>query len=407
MIGSLEILLIIGLLMVILRTRYFHHLVEIKLVKWIAIPLILIILWSYSTIVEAYNLEQGFTTLSDGYHHSALVYFQDTALLQGEKIRGVFRATDHNLGTVAMRFDTYYRDNDDYLEFRIKELNAVNWYYTYRYKVDQFQPNGLFPFGFPIIIGSKGKDYIFEIESAKGTPDNSVGVSKIDPVFIAKYKYEKTEVLSSAENRISFLFNKILNLLKKSEFLVATFIYLIPLIFYLLYQHSKDHIFKRSKTPNIIFKVIKRLLFSKPLKIAVKNWGIKGGHNAFASSILEYTEIRLRWLITLDVYGLILLGIELSAILGSILLTNQPTQISFELTLFWIILLYLYSIPYRASLSLGLIFFLFTPLTYALGFEFTAEKIVGWALIFLSISIFQLMAEVNKLNVSKKRIIVK
>jgi hypothetical protein len=79
-------------------------------------------------------------------------------LLKGEKIAEEFKAKYNNLGIIAIKFDTHFKVNNDYLQFKIKEKNSVDWYYVNSYKVDQFRNNEYFPFGFPEIKESKNKN---------------------------------------------------------------------------------------------------------------------------------------------------------------------------------------------------------------------------------------------------------
>jgi len=75
--------------------------------------------------------------------------FKNKELLKGEKLIGEFKTKNDRLGIVSVLFNTHNKINDDYLQFSIKEKDGVDWYYSNKYKVDQFQNNQYFPFGFP------------------------------------------------------------------------------------------------------------------------------------------------------------------------------------------------------------------------------------------------------------------
>jgi len=139
------------------------------------------------------------------------------------------------LGIVAVRFNTYFRINSDSVKFRIKEQGSSKWYYENVYKVDQFQPNDYFTFGLPIISNSKGKTYDFEIESVKGVKYDAVAISKIQPIFITKYQYPKTLLLSNPKIFLVFIFQKALYFLTSPQLILSTLIFALPLFVYLFW----------------------------------------------------------------------------------------------------------------------------------------------------------------------------
>lgn len=204
-----------------------------KIIVYLVVPAFLFLTWVALLVYQAYLIENVFTVVTSEYSRRYLTSFKTGELFQGEKIMGKFVASEDFLGIVGFRFWTFYRLNDDYMIYRIKEQGQDKWYYENSfYKADQFQPDGYFTFGFPPISDSKGKTYVFEIESLQGRPGIAVGVSKIDPVFISKYKYPKEKVLSSSKEFVLFIFLKLLNLFKKVAFTASSFIYLLPTLIY-------------------------------------------------------------------------------------------------------------------------------------------------------------------------------
>ena len=97
-------------------------------------------------------------------------------ILKGDVFSQSFVSQSNDFGIVGVRFSNNKRINDDYLFFRIKEVGSRSWYYENQYKVDQFQDGQFFIFGFPKISEAKEKTFIFELESANGSEDNSVSV---------------------------------------------------------------------------------------------------------------------------------------------------------------------------------------------------------------------------------------
>lgn len=130
-------------------------------------------------------------------------------LLSGNKIVGEFAALSDNLGIVAVRFHTFNKINADSVIFRLFDEDSGERIAEHQYKVDQFQPDDYFPFGFPIQKTSEGKKYVFEIESVHGTQEDAVAISPIEPVFLTKHKFSSTELLHNPLEMMYFLRKKI------------------------------------------------------------------------------------------------------------------------------------------------------------------------------------------------------
>lgn len=198
------------------------------------VPILLIFLWAILVIFQSFEIERVFTILTDSYPASSLNQSPVGEITAGKKIIGSFTASENNLGIIGFRFWTFYRLNGDFVKFRIKEANSPTWYYQAEYKSDQFPPNNYFTFGFPEIKNSLGKVYNFEIESLEGIAGDAVGISDVDPVYIVKYKYPKNLVVSSPKNFVNFIYIKLTNLIRNSYFSSASFVFLLPVMIYVL-----------------------------------------------------------------------------------------------------------------------------------------------------------------------------
>lgn len=218
------------------------------LIKWFFSPILFLMLWFLLSFIYL-DKNLGITLLTYSHSTNEILSKNYPELLAGQKIKGEFVARDNNLGIIAVRFNTYFRINEDTVIFRIKEKNRKNWYYEYHYTTPQFQPNQFFTFGFPVISNSDGKTFNFEIESTKGEHENAVSLSTIEPVFETKYQYSKELILKDIKNHIGinvegttasreygyaskFLIHKILNSLSNIDFLIAWGIYGLPFILY-------------------------------------------------------------------------------------------------------------------------------------------------------------------------------
>ncbi len=196
------------------------------------ITVVLFILWMILTLRYLGREGFGLLTLENYYNHPSLNRSAAPRLTAGNIVTGKFRAQYNNLGIVLIRFDTHFRINQDQLEFRIRHDGSSDWIYRNTYKSDQFQPNDFFPFGFPSQVDSVGKDYEFQIESLGGGDDNSVSISKTEPVFAVKYIYGKV-FLTNIKNLEFFIPHKLENLISDTRFMLYSFSYTLPLLIFL------------------------------------------------------------------------------------------------------------------------------------------------------------------------------
>lgn len=203
-------------------------------IRYCIIPLLLFLFGVVMAIV--YSLSKASPTILM-YEHgmNEIISQKPSELLRGEKIQGEFISKENNLGIVALRFNTFFRINEDVVAFRIKEKGQKDWYYENSYTTPQFQPNQLFTFGFPVIADSLDKTYIFEVESTQGEPGNAVSLGSTFPVYVTKYQYAKELIRSNPEYAVTFLQRKVISTFSNVDFLLSFFVYLLPFFLYLIW----------------------------------------------------------------------------------------------------------------------------------------------------------------------------
>lgn len=219
-----------------------------KFIAYILIPLVLVLFWLISSLL--FNKQISFSVLEYGENNPPQSV--SGKLLKGEKISGNFIAKENNLGIIIVRFNRYVKPDyrgEDVLSFKLKENNAKDWYYFNNYRSGLVESQLLFPFGFPVIDNSKGKEYHFEIESLFGNATNALEISKDMPVLITAYQIPRNEITGSKLRLISFIFKKTLNSLASFDFLLSSIIFLLPLLFYVLWKF----ILKKSALSRKIF----------------------------------------------------------------------------------------------------------------------------------------------------------
>lgn len=200
---------------------------------------ILIAIWLFASGQSITKSGVSYNTLEFPHSPQDFITRPVRQLTQGQKIVGRFTAKENNLGQLAVRFTGNYKEPSDRIVFRFKPENHHQWYYQAEYNTDQFQNNQLFPFGFPLIEQSKGQSYLFEIESLSGsTESGQIGISQDSPPFTSRYTFSPRSVIAIS----TFLIKKAFNILSNTDFLATSFIFIIPILFYLaLVAHRKAY----------------------------------------------------------------------------------------------------------------------------------------------------------------------
>lgn len=323
--------------------------------KWVFIVSLLVIFWITLSVWNI-NKNLGTTVLTYDHSKSEIITRNFSEILAGNIIKGEFSARDKNLGIVAVRFNTFFRINEDVVEFRIKEKGTKNWYYKNSYTTPQFQPSQYFTFGFPIIPNSEGKKYYFEIESAHGVHENAVALSAIEPIFETKYQYSKTLIMkdlrssggfiirrffnSEGENyAVDYIVRKLINIFTNVDFLISSIVYFMPLFLYIVW---------------LLF--FKKYLF--------------------------------------DEYYLIFMPVILM-ILSSILNITGNDTVIIGLTSFWFFVAFVYKLKSYFSFIFSLVLIIMSPLLLYTSLEVLSVNFTVWGYLFLVVGVLQQIIELS------------
>lgn len=223
-----------------------------KIIVVLIIPLILLLVWIFLSLffISSYS----FSVLVSPYNTSNFISLKHGELLGKQKITAGFKAKENNLGIISVRFTNFDRISSDRVIFRLKEEGKPGWYYQNTYKVNQFQNNKYFTFGFPLITDSAGKRYYFEIESTQGKPWNAIGISEKQPIFIVQYQFTKQQLFRDKIQLIEFIPKKILYSFSDINYAISSFVYFLPFIFYLFwyfYFQEYTSAFKKKYSLNV------------------------------------------------------------------------------------------------------------------------------------------------------------
>ena len=242
----------------VIRTTF--HLLSNKLVKWVVVPCILLILWFVFSL-----LHKNFTVLQYSHNNGENNSTFDRKLLKGEKSTGTFTAQENNLGIVELKFgDVPSVDfaEEDSLAFRIKEKSQKVWQYENTYKSGSISSNEYFPFGFVSINNSKGKTYVFEIESLNGNKINALETKSVNSIYFSKYKFSRSEILSNPKSIIVFMYKKTIIFFTNFDSLVSSWIFLFPFALYLMCITVVDKKILRTKDLSRLRTELTSLKFS-------------------------------------------------------------------------------------------------------------------------------------------------
>ena len=275
---------------------------------------------------------QDFTTKN-------LTHWKTTELLAHQYIEGKFTADKDDMGILAVRFYNFRKISTDSVEFRMKQVGQKTWFYEAQYKVDQFQPNEEFTFGFPIQQHSRDKTYVFQVESLRGKHQNAIGLSKIEPVFTAKYKYTKEYFIKNKQFILSFIWEKAVSIFSNAAssyyFLAYVFLGSVIMVGYYL-----------------------RLLFKERLP-----------------------------------YGSLLIGtffLFVGVYIFSVSLLHPPALIV-TLAILWMVISEYYYLSSNISFFLSLVFLVLGVIAKLFGNMDTADYVIDWTYVFLLIGLLQII----------------
>lgn len=219
-----------------------------KIFKFIGIPTILVlVVVLYFSINVLRDSPLGHSLLVQEYRKDIFEKLKTDKLMKGDIIAGQFIASEDNLSITLVRFFNFYHISKDQIVFRIREKGKSDWYYQGTYKVDQFQPNQYFTIGFPPIEDSRGKTYLFEIESVAGVPLDAIGISNQSPQFAVAYKMNTQNLKSDVYLLVRYILKKSYFTVSQIDYKTITLLFILFFILNYLYQTYTNKVNKAMK----------------------------------------------------------------------------------------------------------------------------------------------------------------
>ena len=212
--------------------------------KGLIIIFLVFLLPLFFTSIYIYKTGDNLSIPEYSYSKDIYTTVKNTELLAGDKIQGEFLAQENNLGIVSVRFNTFNRINTDIIVFRIKEKNQKEWYYEQSYESSKFGGYPFFPFGFPIIEDSKGKSYMFVLESLKGELGKAVAITTEGSTIVAKHKFTKAELLLNKKDLIRLSLRKVFYSIGREDVIKyhVQSIIIVALILFIFNLRKKKHL---------------------------------------------------------------------------------------------------------------------------------------------------------------------
>jgi hypothetical protein len=347
--------------------------------KWIRlglIPLLLLTLWIGLTCLYILTFDTSLSVISYIHGKDSFKNVSYSKLLKGDKISGEFKAIEDNLGIVSIKFQTFIRPpylKEDTLIFRLKEKSASKWYYQNYYRDGMVYEIPFFPFGFPKIADSKGKAYYFEVQSLSGNANNAVALSSRGQNLFSKYQISKSILLHDNREFAIFIVKKFVSALLTTDVRFSSFIYLLPLIFYMLWISP----FKRFTVGPVVDLII------------VKASGP-------SAPLLKF----MRYLIVYNFHWIII-----TVVLVDIFMVQLTNDVVYLVIIpLWIIALKLHKMDCKKTFILAFVLLSISPIYLLMKDPSTAEKGASWGYMFLVAGMIQIIFE---LQVESKKVGIK
>lgn len=340
-----------------------------KFYRFVIVPLLLFVLWLFLTCIYIITYDKSLTVISY-FHDKENISKVNDKILKGEIVSGEFQARENNLGIVSVKFKLFDRPrfkDEDTLLFRIKEKGARDWYHQNSYMDGLMYEVPIFPFGFPLISDSRDKTYYFEIESLRGNENNSVAVSNKGQIIFSKYYVPKDVLLSSSDEFASYITRKFVSSLLTTDLRFSSFIYLLPLIFYLILispfgKQIVNPAFRKIYKPFIPFvKVLEKY-------------------------VVPYLSLILLFVILTDIFFVQVVNDMVYVVVGAL----------------WVILLRINKIKSYYSYVLILFLISLTPLFIFIKEPQIAEKCIVWGYMILIFAVLQSIIEYKRSKLSNK-----
>jgi len=198
----------------------------------IGMTFLMLFFWLFFAVLTINKI--GFSVLT--YTHGSFISSDGyEKIIKNHTITEEFIAKDNNLGLIILKFKDYNKpefEQEDTLLFQLRYKDSGDLIYSNKYRSGYINDRNELIIGFPKISNSRGEEFKFTISSLNGNEKNSTNLDK--STFFSGYQYLKPDIVSSFYNISSFAGKKLLFNFSDFNFILASTIYLIPFIIFLL-----------------------------------------------------------------------------------------------------------------------------------------------------------------------------
>ncbi len=308
------------------------------LVKFL-IPIGLLLLWLVLLFLQIFLIEESFTLITHNYNRHIFNLNDKENIRDTTRLAAKFKSKDDYLGIVSINFNKRQKMQEGRVIFRIKEEGSAHWYYQNSYNAKEFNDLSFYPFGFPIINQSKGKNYVVEIELEKANQHNKyLQLNSFGPALGSHHKFPKGPLIENRNAFAAFLSKKLANIVESNYQVFASTIFLYPLIFYLLWKVAKNKHTRR---------------------------------------------------------GFLLL-IVLTAFFDALFVPQFTDLAYLTISMLWILLLRKLDLSLKITFYVGFIMLVLCIISHITNNGFIAEKFGAWALMFMAVGLIMSIAEMIK-----------
>ncbi|MGH7203167.1 MAG: hypothetical protein ACREHC_01845 [Candidatus Levyibacteriota bacterium] len=306
---------------------------------YIIIPLVLFLLGAVMTLFLVSPL--SFSTLTYQQKPEVILQPTDNVLLKDDHFVETITAQENDLGIIALHFsntNTVEYDDEDKIAFQLTDISSNKVIYKNTYRSGLLISSKYFPFGFPKVADSKGRQYEVTITSLKGNPNNALHIDTANLTNQVSYDYGKHDILGSPSKLISFLAKKYVLIFTDNQTLFITFEYFMPFLFYCIF-----------------------LSFNR-----------RGKANPYISEVLLFFIMLYDIFFIVKLYSLVLIGI----------------------LIVWLIFVKRHRLESSVSYLFAFIFFIISILMQSLQFIAIANKASVWGYFLIVIGTVQLFREI-------------
>lgn len=335
--------------------------------KWLVVPILLLLVWFFLSIIYLVSSDFSFTVLSFNHNNEKQATTQDNPSGVNREWTGSFVSKENYLGIVSIVFEKTEKPVFDKLSFMIRERGDTEWYETNTYDSRQFYYLNNFPFGFKTIKESKNKMYEYKFVSETGGSEYAEAFEKLNPIVVSKYQYPKEILLSDPLLLVTFLVKKIFFALTIPSYRNTIIFYALPFIAYF----CSIILFKKTLASN---KSV--IQFKNKLQAVLKKDGLLITNNKFFLVFIV--------LLLLDIF-----------VIGQIY-----DVVSCFLLLYWLALVISLKLRSNYSFLLALLLTILIPIALIIKNDVLLKKIADW--IYYILLFGNLHGVVELANVPKK-----